>query len=541
MRQLNHSIIAIAALAGCTFTWTPDPPLLQVTSPQRSLVEDQGGPLEVTGTVAANPDGQAVAQVTVNGVVAKIAGDGTFTATLQIAPGATVIHTVATDVAGGTATDTRSVEAGTHVAPGTEITSAITTSISAQVFSQIGSAATTLIKTADLTALVQPLNPIASSGSGCDVSQAFIDSVALGDASVSLTPTTGGLQIFAELDGIDVAGHMNYETLCLAGSNTFEVTVASVSMSGTISLTPATGSATGLAANFASPDVQLTGLNITASGLPGAVLALLPISSIIQAFAPAIADLALGPILNDALGTLTAPMQLSLLGQTIDIQVTPSVVSFDPSGGNIALDMSFLIEGTENSPGFITTPSTTPVLSPGNGLALGLADDLANEALAELTATGLLNLTVPPQGGANATLKATSPPMITANGSNGELQLVLPDMLMTISQGSDVTGEAWLNVQADVEITPTPGDATSVQIDLGTPAVAIDPIAAPTGAEAPDLDGLGTVAHTGTTSQLGSITQLLQSIPLPKIAGLQLTNTSVTGDGGYIILQTSLQ
>ena len=86
-----------------------EPPVLKVTSPQRSFIRDHAGSLVVTGTVAPNLEGTAVKQVTVNGVTATVNTDGTWSATIDVKPGATLIQTEATDKAGGKATDTRSI------------------------------------------------------------------------------------------------------------------------------------------------------------------------------------------------------------------------------------------------------------------------------------------------------------------------------------------------------------------------------------------------------------------------------------------------
>ena len=89
-----------------------DPPVLEVTSPARSFIRDHAGTLLVTGTVAPNLDGTPVAKVMVNHVPATLAADGSWMATIDVRPGATLIHTEAVDAEGGMATDTRSIEAG---------------------------------------------------------------------------------------------------------------------------------------------------------------------------------------------------------------------------------------------------------------------------------------------------------------------------------------------------------------------------------------------------------------------------------------------
>src|SRR5262249_8286120 len=112
MRNL-YVAIALASSAACTGGPGPlkDPPVLQVTTPQRSLIQDHAGALAVAGTVTA-PAGTAVSKVMVNNVAATVNSDGSFSAVIQIEPGATLIHTIAIDQDGGTASDTRSVEAG---------------------------------------------------------------------------------------------------------------------------------------------------------------------------------------------------------------------------------------------------------------------------------------------------------------------------------------------------------------------------------------------------------------------------------------------
>src|SRR5205085_3363737 len=113
---------------------------------------------------APNPDGAPLSQVVVNGTPATVASDGSFSATIPLAPGATLVHTVATDAAGGVATDTRSVEAGQRMAPGSNIGKAIATQISAAAFAKLAEVASSTISHADLTALIAPLNPIVHTG-----------------------------------------------------------------------------------------------------------------------------------------------------------------------------------------------------------------------------------------------------------------------------------------------------------------------------------------------------------------------------------------
>lgn len=522
-------LVGSACLAGAGDQ--ADPPLLRVTSPQRSLIQDRTGPLVVTGTVAPNPTGSAVASVVVNDTRATINADGTFTATIDVPAGATLIHTVATDAAGGIATDTRSVLAGERRAPGSSIRNAIAASISAPAFTQIGNAAGELIKSADLTALLAPQNPVVHAsdegGPDCFYGQAFVDRMTIADARITLAPVAGGLQLSAVFDRPVITGHMRYALTCLNGQSNFEIKATSATLSGVLVLS--INGAAGLTTQLLNQNVQLPGLDISAGGIPGTILNLIPLEKVIQTVAPAAARLFVTPLLNNALGTLTGPQKLPVLGQTLDLQVTPSAIAFDPSGGDVMLDIKLMIEGAENSPGFIFTPNAVPTLDPGGGLALGIADDLANDALAQLAAKGLLNLQVP---GTSAQVTLTSPPMISADPQDGKLRLVLPDMVVMLGSQRRIA------VNAEIALAVQPADGGSaLAIELGTPALAIDSLD-----DAPVADSdLAPAIHETTADQRGSIKDLLKHIPLPKVGGLTLTDTSVAGGGGYVLVKTTLK
>src|SRR5512135_928788 len=114
MRNLLLATGLTLLASACTDGPAPlaPPPVLKVTSPARSLIQDHAGQITVTGTVAPGVKGAPVQKVMVNDVAAVVNADGTFSAVVTVKPGATLIHTEATDAGGGVATDTRSVEAG---------------------------------------------------------------------------------------------------------------------------------------------------------------------------------------------------------------------------------------------------------------------------------------------------------------------------------------------------------------------------------------------------------------------------------------------
>src|SRR5262245_50770797 len=108
MRSLPIATSLIVLAFACDSGLTDhEPPVLRVISPPRSLIQDHVGALMVTGTVAPNSQGTPVKTVMVNNVAATLDADGTFSASIDVRPGAMLINTQAIDDNGGKAEDTR--------------------------------------------------------------------------------------------------------------------------------------------------------------------------------------------------------------------------------------------------------------------------------------------------------------------------------------------------------------------------------------------------------------------------------------------------
>jgi len=551
MRNLLLAATSLSLLASAChdeIDTLADPPVLKVTSPARSTIREGAGQVVVQGTVTSNVDtGSPVKSVKVNGVNAVVGADGSFQATINVEPGATLITTEAKDEKGGTATDTRSIEAGELRAPGSNIDNAVTMAVSKNAFAKIAGAASTMIKQQDFKTMLAPMNPVfkagldASGNEDCLFAKLDINDFKISNATITMVPVNGGLSFSAKLDGVDVPGGMKYAVACLDGSNTTRIQATSALVKGTLLISP--DGMNGFKTDLADETVQLTGLNISASGVPGAILDILPLDSAIQALAPMAAKMFMGPMMNKALGGLGGPKQLMALGKTITVEVKPSDITFDSEGGLITLDMRMLIGGAESGKGFIFTDNGMPSMDPGNGMQLGLADDLANSLLSQVVTAGLLHIEMPQAGGSfdSSAIDMTSPPMISADPANGMMRLVLPDMISTFKLQGRPVGKAAINATVELKITPA-NSGYGVAIELGKPTIhanVLDDI--PNETMLADAD-LGKAVELTLQSQIASISALLGSIPLPALpGGLSMKDMSVTSDDGYVMMKGVLE
>jgi hypothetical protein len=534
--------LTLMAFSGCTDApgQLPDPPVLKITSPQRSLVQGSAGKIMVTGTANPNPEGVALKSVMVNGVTAQLNADGTFTAQVQIQAGASLIHTVATDANGTTASDTRSVEAGELRVPGQSIPNALAVALSNEAFGKISEAGSAMMKAEDFTKLLKPMQPMLDTGGSCLGAKAYIDSMTITDAHLMLSSVDGGLSFSIELDGLDVKAHADYHVACIGGSNSFEIKADAVFVGGTLDVQP--NGMMGFNTKLVNPDVQLTNLDVSASGLPGAILNLIDMNGLITFAIDKGAEMFMGPMMNKALGALGGPQKLNVLGKMIDIQVAPTDVQFTSAGGRIVLDTTMAIEGLKDAK-FVYTPNGTPNMDPGMGMQIGLADDLANDLLTQVTALGLINLSMPTTGGTfdSVTMAAgASPPMISGDPAGGKMRLILPDMKVQFTQSGVPVASAALNASMDLQVAPS-NNGYTVAMQLGKPDINIDvtdDIPNETRFSNADLSTAITVAMD---SQIASISALLGAVPLPTMEGLTMRNLSVGGDSGYVMMKGDLQ
>ena len=546
MRKL---LIASCLLASAACNDSPsdlkDPPVLKVTSPKRSTIQNHAGQLQVTGTVSANEiSGEAVEKVLVNNVQASVTADGSFTALIDLKPGATLITTSARDHAGQIAEDTRAIHAGELRPVGTSIDNAITAAMSKTAFAKLSAAAGPMIEALDLGAMLAPMQPMVHSGDeageDCLFARMYVDGATLSNALISIIPTNAGLSFRAQIDGLDIPGHARYAVACVNGSNTVRVKAQRVVVSGTLVVTPSGNQ--GFKTSLTGETVTITGLDIQASGIPGSIINLLSLDKIAGYVISKAAPLAMEPMMNKALGGLAGPQTVDVMGKTLTMEVDPSTIEIDASGALITLNTKMMIKGTEGSPGYIFTDNGMPNMDPGNGFQLGLADDMANMMMAELQQTGLMNLNMPAAGGTfdNTAIAMSLPPMISADPADGQLKLVLGDMIATFTDHGAPVAKAAINASIELKVVPA-SNGYGVALQLGKPTTKVtilDDIANATRLLDKDLK-LATEGCLG--GQIAAVSKLLVNIPLPAVAGLQMRNVSLDSDDGFVMLKGDIE
>jgi hypothetical protein len=136
----------------------------------------------------------------------------------------------------------------------------------------------------------------------CQQAEAYIDEIDKTDAKLALAPVAGGLHLTAEIDDLKIRGHVSYAVACLSGSNQFAISANAASIDGI--LARSSNGTNGLAANLVVSDIQVPGFAINVTGIPSAVLKILPLGNMIQLVGPTVTGLFVNQLLNKVVGAL---------------------------------------------------------------------------------------------------------------------------------------------------------------------------------------------------------------------------------------------
>jgi hypothetical protein len=371
----------------------------------------------------------------------------------------------------------------------------------------------------------------------CLYGHVSIDDVRMQGVKIALTPTNGGISFAAEITGLDVPGHANYAVACVDGSSQLRVTASRIVVGGTLLVSP--NGTNGFTTDLVDQNVVLEGFNLSASGIPGTIIDMIDMDSAIQSIVPFVAKLGMEPMLNQALGAMAGPKQLDVLGKQLTVQVAPSDILFDNDGALIGLDMAMLIGGAEKAK-YVFTENGSPAIDSSQGFTIGLADDLANQMIAQAHALGLLKLSMPASGATfdSTDIEMSLPPMISADPSDGKLRVVLGDMLVTFVDHGTPIGKAALNATIDLAIEPA-ANGYAVALKLGKPNISVNVIG-DNNTRMGDED-LEKATQFCLDAQIANISKLLVNIPIPSVAGLQMKNLSVGSDAGFVMVKGSFE
>jgi hypothetical protein len=546
MRRLSILLLGLGACTSSSKDSTTDTaPTLEITSPTRGTTVD-GASVMVTGT--ATDDGEVT--VTVNGTDTPVAADGSFTASVRLTGGISIIETHAIDTTGHDVRDVRAVLAGSLATSDGSTTSSVAAQASPAALTTIGKAIAADAKTIDYTSDAQALNPVYNN-TGCLGAVIDITSIALSNVGVTLTPKSGALTTDVTLDNVVVKLKANFKVACIGGSTTITVSASAAHISGDLG---ASVSGSALATTLPSVSVTLDNFDLQVSGVPSEIVDLFnshvqdavqnSLASMIKSHVPSIANAKLGGLLSKGFST-------NVLGIPTKLTVTPKTATISSAGLFVAVDTKVAVTGGAGGM-FLSAPSpvSASLMSQTHGLGLAIECDLINEMFAGLWAAGAFDKTVPistlsiaaallDPSATQIALTLSLPPTVSSDGM-GNLQLAIGDAMISV-QDANATQlqQIAMSLSTALSATSTMG---ALALTLGTPTLYAQVLEQATDGSRQLTDDQIQGLITGLWGVLGTqASGALAKLPLPAIAGVQLEAPTVSSVQSYMVADIPLQ
>lgn len=540
MRAIGAIAFSLFVVA-CAGADQPAAPTLEITSPARGTTAT-AGPLTVTGTATNAPS------VTVNGTQVTPAADGTFTASIEVAPGISIIESHAIN-GSIDLEDVRAVLAGDTVATDGTQKSPLGAHASLAALRSIGGTMATAAKAIDYTAAAQAMNPIYNN-TGCLGATIEITSIDLSNITVGLAPAATSLGTEVTIDNVVVKLHASYKVACIGGSTTITVKTSAAHLHGALGVAVANKA---IKTSVGAVTVSLDNFSMDVGGVPGAIENLFngivrgkvesALTTMIHDKVPMLADSALA-------GLVAKPITASILGEVTTITAVPTKASVTASGLTVSVDTSVKVAGGEGGMALaLPMPMNEDLLAQSTGIGLALAADSVNQLFAGLWAADAFDKTVPisalgplssilDPSVTNLALKMSLPPTVTTDDAG--LELAIGDLIVTATDGAGTPVQTFaLSVKTTLKAGPS--QAGKLLLTVGTPEVHAQIVSQADTVARPLTDAALQSIVTSVWGVVGDAADsALGNLPMPAFAGIQLGAPAIKGSAGYLIADIAL-
>ncbi len=438
---------SLALLCACSSGPEHDPPPstpveLQVVEPARGTVVTDADRVWVRGRVAVQ--GASVPLVTIEDKQIPVAADGSFEREVEISAGLTLLDIAAKGEDGREMRDIRAVLSGASAAQGAPIERALAVQVERSFLDGIARYSSEYLKEDGFAIALtgdtfggdeEEEDPFPVQGG------AEVVGVALDSLDIAIAPTEGALAVSAEVRKLQLSLRMNLPFFPGGGSNQAVFSVERARIKLDIGVNVADGR---IALEVKNVQPEISGGVLSALSFPADIAGAVETSldeKLGERLAGAIAEHVQGTIQPMLEGLTAGTFSTDALGMRAELRLEPTEVSIDSKQARLAAQVTatFPDHADIAVPYTPVSPPWTAPVPDGPGLKVGVADDVINQYLTVLWASGSLD--------------QQAPLADTVLGEFGnidrlEFRLALPPHVRTLSDGSTrvTVGDVFVDV-----------------------------------------------------------------------------------------------
>jgi hypothetical protein len=350
-----------------------------------------------------------------------------------------------------------------------------------------------------------------------------------------------------------VTGSVSFRALCIGGSASWTITADDYDVGGLIAPTLSGGT---INIALASVTSDFRGFNLDVNNIPGFIENIFEddvrdklagiLRDKVNEMVPQMATAFLAEFLADA-------WDVSLLGQTVSLSVTPSAMSWTEQGGTIVLDTSATVAGVEGAD-YLASPRPRPSEADmaSTGIRIGLADDVLNQLLSAIWAAGALEDAMVPGdadalsaafGGevASATMTMMLPPVANFDTTTGTARITIGDLMVTALAPSGDTLASFV-VSADVDLAVETTSDGRVKVVTRAPRIIAQVLEqSPTLLVPLGREKVAAIAELAIKTISLKADSLLENLPVPGLADATIMAPTFQPAMGYMLMGGQLE
>ncbi len=522
-------------------------PLIVISSPLRGTMTADGLVL-VEGHVS--DEGSGVAQLEINGAPAEISDDGSFSLSIPLPYGITLLESVAIDNAGNRSDDLRAILNGTMAPQGTVVDDALIAKINKQTLGVLEGSVESLAESTDFGEVAQPLNPIADMGGSCLGVKVNLNSADKSDVTMALVPTSAGLEVEVVMANLDVDMRASYKVACFGASGDLNISAQSAKATGLLDLSiDANGQ---IQVDLSDLSTSFVGFDLDVGGIPEVIVNLFnsTVESKVRKLLEDQVKAMVPEMGKEFLAEFTsASWSVPVLSDTLDISIAPTALDISDEGIALRVEAVTSFAGVDGA-SFLLSPSPPPMSgSNDQGLNIGIADDLGNQLLASLWASGMLEATMQPllvepmqslfgDTADDIRVELALPPVLSTDPATNAVRLSIGDLIVHVGEGNSTLVEFAISAAIDLKITSENGslklvtDAASIRgkvIELSKEVTL--------NVNDQTVEAIGELAIREISDQSEG---LLDALPIPTFGAIMLGQPQVRAADGYLMIDADI-
>lgn len=522
-------------------------PLIIIDTPVRGTMTEDG---RVTVSGHVSDENSGVKSVVVNGQEAELNSDGTFTTNMNLIEGITMLESVVTDNAGNRSDDLRAILNGQMADQGSTVKNALVGNVNRQTLNILGNMVTDLAEDTNFGKVGRAFNPLVNAGTSCNGVTLDLETANKSGVDMKLNPTAAGIEVEVIMYNLDVDMNARFSAVCVGGSAGVNISATRLSAKGLLDFKVT--AAGNIKVTLDGLQTSFKGFDLDVGAIPDVVVNLF--NGVVEKKVKAIIGdevMKMVPPLGEKfLSDFTkSTLKFNVLGDTLNIKLRPADIAMSNKGIAIRVDGSTELKNVQGA-SYLTSPSPVPTLSNSSkALNVGLADDIANQLMASLWASGAMETLIEPQlipqmrnlfgdSADDITANLMLPPVVSTDSSTGAVRLTVGDLVVRVADPSGVLVEFAVSAEIDLKLKQD-GDALKLITDTASvrgklieksPNVVLNI----------DDSTVAAIAELAIKEISKQSDKLFETLPLPTFGAVMIGIPEVKAADGYLLLDAAL-